>query len=165
MRTSSLRGEFFANYITKVPGLREFAKFDGFYAKNNAPGGTESCYDKIVRLYVGGDPMIRIALCEDDAVQRRLMAELLDGYAAQKEQAVRVWVFSSGRELLASLYDELFDIYVLDIVMPHMDGIRLGSEIRKTDRRDCFAFFRKSCKKGTLLCAQQSSPIRTAACP
>lgn len=88
--------------------------------------------------------MIRIALCEDDAVQRRLMAELLDGYAAQKEQAVRVWVFSSGRELLASLYDELFDIYVLDIVMPHMDGIRLGSEIRKTDRSGSIIYLTSS---------------------
>lgn len=78
--------------------------------------------------------MFRIALCEDDDTQRKLTQELLNDYIAARDLAARVRVFPSAHELLNALFDEPYDIYVLDIVMPGMNGIELGREIRQSDR-------------------------------
>ena len=78
--------------------------------------------------------MLRIALCEDDTVQRELTVCLLNEYIGRRELAARVKSFASGRELLNALYDGSFDVYLLDIVMPDMDGIELGRTIRQSDR-------------------------------
>lgn len=78
--------------------------------------------------------MFRIALCEDDAAQRELTCALLNEYIAVRDLAARVRVFPSAHELHSALFDEPFDIYVLDIVMPGMNGIELGRQIRQSDR-------------------------------
>ena len=77
--------------------------------------------------------MFRIALCDDNARQRQLTHKLLDSYFSLRSTAAKIWGFSSGQALLNAMCDETFDLYLLDIVMPEMDGIDLGAELRKSD--------------------------------
>ncbi len=77
--------------------------------------------------------MFRIALCEDEESCSERSLSLLNGYIAARELSARVWSFRSARELLEAMFDGPFDIYLLDIVMPGMNGIELGREIRRTD--------------------------------
>ena len=77
--------------------------------------------------------MFHIALCDDDARQMQLTYKLLDNYLALRGVTAKIWEFSNGQALLNAMYDETFDLYLLDIVMPEMDGIDLGAELRKSD--------------------------------
>lgn len=77
--------------------------------------------------------MFHIALCDDDARQMQLTHKLLDNYLSLRGVAAKIWEFSSGQALLNAMFDETFDLYLLDIVMPEMDGIDLGAELRKSD--------------------------------
>ena len=77
--------------------------------------------------------MFHIALCDDDARQMQLTHKLLDNYLSLRGVAAKIWEFSNGQALLNAMYDEPFDLYLLDIVMPEMDGIDLGAELRKSD--------------------------------
>ena len=77
--------------------------------------------------------MFRIALCDDDVKQRQLTHKLLDSYFSLRSTAAKIWEYSSGQALLNAMFDETFDLYLLDIVMPEMDGIDLGAELRKSD--------------------------------
>lgn len=77
--------------------------------------------------------MIRLALCDDESVQRATVGTLLQNYAAQRpDLAVKLTVFASGRELLAAVEEsDSFDLYVLDIVMPELSGIDVGMQLRQ----------------------------------
>ena len=77
--------------------------------------------------------MFHIALCDDDAKQMQLTHKLLDSYFSLRSTAAKIWEYSSGQALLNAMFDETFDFYLLDIVMPEMDGIDLGAELRKSD--------------------------------
>ena len=77
--------------------------------------------------------MFRIAQCDDDARQIQLTHKLLDNYLSLRGVAAKIWEYSSGQALLNTMCDETFDLYLLDIVMPEMDGIDLGAELRKSD--------------------------------
>jgi len=77
--------------------------------------------------------VFRIALCDDDVKQRQLTHKLLNSYFSLRSTAAKIWEYSSGQALLNAMFDEAFDLYLLDIVMPEMDGIDLGAELRKSD--------------------------------
>ena len=79
--------------------------------------------------------MYHIALCDDEALQRQITGEILDRYIAGRKLAATVRKFSGGQELLNAMYDETFDIYILDIVMPEMNGIELGFSLRKAEHK------------------------------
>ena len=78
--------------------------------------------------------MLSIALCDDQPEELALIA----GYAAEyvrstrREAAIRQ--FPHPDALLGACGKERFHLYVLDIVMPMMDGIEVGKAIRRLDR-------------------------------
>jgi len=76
---------------------------------------------------------IRIALCDDETACHDTTKKLLAEYA-QKTSSIsyELSCFSSGRELLNYINaNETFDIYILDIIMPDINGIRLGVTLRE----------------------------------
>lgn len=77
--------------------------------------------------------MIRMALCDDEPMQRAAVGALLQTYAAERPAlAVKLAVFASGGELLAAVEEAGgFDLYVLDIVMPELSGIEVGIRLRQ----------------------------------
>lgn len=75
---------------------------------------------------------IQIALCDDERVCHETTEQLLAEYK-QKVPSISFALscFTSGRELLD--YKNTnggFDIYLLDIIMPDQNGIRLGTALR-----------------------------------
>ncbi len=76
---------------------------------------------------------IRVALCDDETACHDTTKKLLAEYA-QKTASISYTLscFSSGRELLDYInMNEAFDLYLLDIIMPDMNGIRLGVTLRE----------------------------------
>jgi len=76
-----------------------------------------------------------IALVDDDARFRAQTARLLESVLEERGVRAEVFVFDSAEKLLEARADGLFDIYLLDVMMPGMDGISLARRIR-ADRPD-----------------------------
>ena len=76
---------------------------------------------------------MRIAICDDDALCRSQILDIAVDYAEErKDTDVSFQTFSEPEQLLNTVVKEgCFDIYILDIVMPGMNGIELGQELRK----------------------------------
>jgi len=80
--------------------------------------------------------MIKIALCDDISTHAKVTARLLELY--QRERVgiqISLDIFDSGSKLLESIArDSIYDIYILDVVMPPPDGIALARQIREADK-------------------------------
>ncbi len=77
---------------------------------------------------VGGAHLVgrRLLVVDDNATNRRILADVGAGWGME------VTTFASGGAALARLRDgQLFDIAVLDMHMPEMDGLELAREIRR----------------------------------
>ncbi|MBQ6811006.1 MAG: response regulator transcription factor, partial [Firmicutes bacterium] len=79
--------------------------------------------------------MIRIALCDDDKKELAALCELLEQYqAAHPATEIRADTYTSAAALLEQLRtNALYDLYILDILMPDCNGIDLGLTIRGID--------------------------------
>lgn len=76
--------------------------------------------------------MLRIAICDDEEKTLIQTAALLDAYLRSHPGLHgQVETFRSGSALLARVEDAGgFDLYVLDILMPELDGIDTGRRLR-----------------------------------
>ena len=75
--------------------------------------------------------MLRIALCDDNHLQQDFTKELIDAYLAEREiDNPVVTLFYSGYELLKAAREEPYDIYLLDMVMPDINGIETATMLR-----------------------------------
>lgn len=77
---------------------------------------------------------MRIAICDDDRVCQDQILSVIQDYITHSTYEVMVSVFENGADLI----DEIekhggFDIYILDIVMPGINGIQLGIQLRQVD--------------------------------
>lgn len=85
---------------------------------------------------------MRIAICDDAIQDRTWMLRATNAYMQQHGIVASVTIFESGRELLNA--DKQFDIYLLDVVMPQMNGIELAEQIRKKDKHSPIVFITSS---------------------
>ena len=81
--------------------------------------------------------MLSIAICDDNAADlRQEQAYLVEYLRAHPDLEGQVFSFSSGEGLLdAARARGGFDLYVLDVVMPEMDGIQAGFALRTQGER------------------------------
>jgi len=70
----------------------------------------------------------RVLIVDDDELVLIALRELL------RSEKYEVDTFSRGSAALEKLDQENFDLLILDIVMPEMDGFELCTLIRKKDR-------------------------------
>ena len=77
---------------------------------------------------------VKIALCDDDINALPIIAGAADSAFRAREIRPEIIRFTSGRDLLASMEKTRYQIVLLDIEMPDMDGIAVGKVIR--DRGD-----------------------------
>lgn len=82
----------------------------------------------------GGAGMLHIAICDDMPDQLALITGLTKEYIEEKELDAEVHSFPHPDSLLTACETERFHLYLLDMVMPMMNGVQLGIEIRRLDR-------------------------------
>ena len=75
---------------------------------------------------------MRIAIVEDETVYQQQLREYLIKYQDEFHCAFRVSVFDSGMSFVHS-FSSQFDIILLDVAMPYIDGIETARRIRKMD--------------------------------
>ncbi len=80
---------------------------------------------------------MKIAICDDDKQEllqiNRLVDECLSCVSA--EEKIEVHSFGSSIELIAELESgKHFDVFLLDVIMPNINGMELASEIRIKDQ-------------------------------
>jgi len=85
--------------------------------------------------------MIRIALCDDTAMCRKQIRGVINEYqAVHPDVEMKIYSYDAGGKLLEDI-NELYDIYLLDIMMPNMDGITVAQNIRQRHKDVPVVFF------------------------
>ncbi len=84
--------------------------------------------EKIHRAETAASPKLRILLAEDDLSNQLVTRRMLE------KQAHSVACVGTGKEALAALECETFDLILMDVRMPEMDGSDATREIRQDER-------------------------------
>jgi CheY-like chemotaxis protein len=95
-----------------------------------APEPVARFADPVARPFQGRDtlPALRILLAEDNPVNQFLAVRLLE------KQGHSVEAVASGRAVLAAIEHDRFDLALMDLQMPEMDGFEATAIIRERER-------------------------------
>lgn len=76
--------------------------------------------------------MLQIAICDDEPIMLQSLLQQTQDCFTKQQIFTRIHTFSEGEHLLYEIEDgRHFDLALLDIEMPRMDGMELASRIRK----------------------------------
>lgn len=114
-----------AGYLTKPVKRSEMLTCILAVLGTEAPPGTAP---QLVTRHSIRELPRRILLAEDNAVNQRLAVALL------KKQGHSVVVANNGREAVEALEREHFDVVLMDVQMPVMDGFEATTVIRERER-------------------------------
>ncbi len=80
--------------------------------------------------------MINVAVCDDDLnFLKTTMTEILNVSAKKAKKTIKITFFTDGRKLLHEFKNgNPFDIVILDIAMPHINGKTLAEQLRLLNR-------------------------------
>lgn len=76
--------------------------------------------------------MLQVAIVEDQESERKIMRDCLDYLSAQENVQFNIREFSSGLAFLGN-FEPVYDIVLMDIEMPGMDGMAAARAMRKID--------------------------------
>lgn len=76
---------------------------------------------------------MNIAICDDNPLELKKIADIVESYAAKSGLPVRFSTFTDAEEMLAAAKKEFFSHYILDVIMPGMNGISAAQELRSFD--------------------------------
>ena len=77
--------------------------------------------------------MYRLAICDDDGHFSRQLAQMLEQWP-EKPEHLNLFVFEDADSLLSAHNTNPFDIIILDVIMPLLNGIQAARELRQQDR-------------------------------
>ncbi len=77
--------------------------------------------------------MLRIAVCDDIHNELQNIVSLTNQYISANSITAQITEFPHPDALLTAVEAESYHIYILDIVMPMVNGLELGKEIRRFD--------------------------------
>lgn len=99
-------------------------------------------------IFVKGDgDMVRIAICDDEAAEAALVKTYITEYTAKKEHPsdISIDTYTSSVELSENIcFGKEYDFYILDILMPDLNGIQLADQIRGKQNRAVIIFLSSS---------------------
>ncbi len=78
--------------------------------------------------------MLRIAICDDQPRELDILNVHIKEYLNIHPWETELQEFTHPDKLLTAIESERFHLYILDIVMPLVNGLELGKEIRRRDR-------------------------------
>jgi len=89
----------------------------------------------LITRYSLGDALdpagfLRVLVVEDNPVNQRLTSRLLE------KRGHRVTVTANGREAVESVEKQTFDLILMDVQMPEMDGFEATAVIREREKRN-----------------------------
>jgi CheY-like chemotaxis protein len=73
--------------------------------------------------------VLRILVAEDNAVNQRLVVRLLE------KRGHRVVLAADGLQAIEALHQSSFDLVLMDVQMPEMDGLKATTIIRKEEKK------------------------------
>ena len=83
--------------------------------------------------------MVRIAIVEDEAVSRQLLADYIARYSEENNVPFEVTYFEDGGAIIGD-YKPVYDIILMDIQMTHVDGMTAARAIREVDQEVVLVF-------------------------
>lgn len=83
--------------------------------------------------------MVHIAICDDEKDFVAQLTKLLEKYAAETRQEMKVTPYYDGMELIQR-YDDSIDLIFLDIQMKLLDGLHAAGRIRQMDEKVSIIF-------------------------
>ena len=84
--------------------------------------------------FIMRNAMLHIAICDDQPKELELMNKYITEYLELYPLEADLQEFSHPDQLLTTMETENFQLYILDIVMPMVNGLELGKAIRSLDR-------------------------------
>ena len=78
--------------------------------------------------------MIKIAICEDEAIHRNILVNYLNKFFKDLKFQYEITEFKSGEQLIENYRNDT-DILLLDIIMDNLTGMDVAREIRKFDSK------------------------------
>jgi CheY-like chemotaxis protein len=137
-------GKAFASILmSAVSDPRRPHRQDGFVTSLSKPVKQTSFYEALVRAFTGAEEEsagaderlaarlpLRVLVAEDNPTNQRLVVQLLDrlGYRAD--------VAANGIEALDAVQRRRYDVVLMDMMMPEMDGLAATRSIRATRPAD-----------------------------
>ena len=81
-----------------------------------------------------------IAICDDQEKELAALEGLLSAWQKERQHPVRVKIFRNAVDLLDAARRENFTLYLLDVLMPGMNGMVAAKEIRQFDAAAALVF-------------------------
>lgn len=85
--------------------------------------------------------MLKIAICDDDIRDLCRIENLIIRYQEERKSPLKYKTFSNVIELLDNMHSCTYDILLLDILMPGINGMEAAHEIREFDSEIKIIFF------------------------
>lgn len=91
-----------------------------------------SCTEQYVYGKMSGHIMYRVAIIDDNSMDRNLIETLSDEYFRQKEYEYEIKTFERSEHAIMELQEGgYYDVFLLDMDMPNKTGLQVAKEIRQ----------------------------------
>lgn len=85
------------------------------------------------------DNMLHIAICDDEQHFADQLQQMLEKYAQDTKESIKITIYNDGSELVAG-YETSIDLIFLDIKMDKMNGFKAAEIIRQRDAEVAIIF-------------------------
>ncbi|MEG0369267.1 MAG: LytTR family DNA-binding domain-containing protein [Hungatella sp.] len=87
---------------------------------------------------------MKIAICDDNLDELLFLSSMINAYRQERTVAIRCDAFHSATELLITAKSSEYDLYLLDVMMPAVNGMETAKEIRSFDQDTNIVFLTSS---------------------